>query len=492
MAKGRDVYAAKRRKLRRYRVFTGFIFLVLFVYIIGYLGVFLSRPSISVEAVNYGSVDVPTSLHGIIVRDETVVKSKEAGTPSYKYSEYERVKNGSLVCSIAKGNDTQNIEDQLREVDEDILETQKSKEDISLFKDDLDRISKTITESFDSAAYKLSTGNFSDVYAIKNNIQTQIDLRNQIWFTENAQSKSSLSGEKQNYEDQLGQQSDSYTAPASGIISFKVDNMEDVLTPDTIGNIAAEQTKMTVKPEYISKVLAVTADAPLFRLVKSNVWYIASYIPNDIAADFNEGDKLTIYTTLDDNELSTNVEISSIDRGDNESYIVFKSNEKLIDFIDIRTMDFKIKRDEYSGFKIPNEAIVEKVFLKIPKDCVMDSLGDESVIVRNGDKDTLTTIKISAADDENYLVQQDFANLKVGTVLVKGTGADASTYTISDVSTLKGVYVANSSVAEFTVINVLARNNEYSVVDSDDQYGLKVYDKIVSDAKTVEDEESVN
>ena len=76
MAKGRDVYAAKRQKLRRYRVFTGFIFLVLFVYIIGYLGVFLSRPSVSIEAVNYGSVDVPTSLHGIIVRDETVVKSK--------------------------------------------------------------------------------------------------------------------------------------------------------------------------------------------------------------------------------------------------------------------------------------------------------------------------------------------------------------------------------------------------------------------------------
>lgn len=102
MAKGRDVYAAKRRKLRRYRVFTVVIFLVLFVYIIGYLGVFLSRPSISVEAVNYGSVDVPTSLHGIIVRDETVVKSKEAGTPTYKYSEYERVKNGSLVCSVAR------------------------------------------------------------------------------------------------------------------------------------------------------------------------------------------------------------------------------------------------------------------------------------------------------------------------------------------------------------------------------------------------------
>ena len=117
---------------------------------------------------------------------------------------------------------------------------------------------------------------------------------------------------------------------------------------------------------------------------------------------------------------------------------------------------------------ISGSIFLKKVFLKIPKDCVMDSLGDESVIVRNGDKDTLTTIKISAADDENYLVQQDFANLKVGTVLVKGTGADASTYTISDVSTLKGVYVANSSVAEFTVINVLASNNEYSVVDADD------------------------
>jgi hypothetical protein len=54
------------------------------------------------------------------------------------------------------------------------------------------------------------------------------------------------------------------------------------------------------------------------------------------------------------------------------------------------------------------------------------------------------------------------------------------------------VYVANSSIAEYVIVDVLGSNSEYSIVKADDQYGLKVYDKIVSDAKSVEEDESVN
>lgn len=488
----RDIHVKKRKKNRKPVVVTALTFTVLFIYIAGYAIAFLSKPSVSIETVNYGTIDVPEALHGIIVRDETVVRSTESGTPSYRYSEYEKVKANSVVCTLRTSDDAEKIEEHIREIDEDIIEAQKAKQDISIFKDDIERISRTITETFDAAAYKITGGSFSDVYALKNNIQTQIDLRNQIWFTENAKSQSALSGEKATYENQLSQHSSSYTAPSSGVLSLRIDNMEDILTPEGLDSIAAEQTKMTVQPEYISKVLDINEGAPLFRIVKSNTWYIAAYIPNDIAAGFKLGDRLVIYTNADDVQLEANVEVYKLEQGENETYTVFKSNENMIDFMDMRTMDFKIKKDSYKGFKIPNDAIVEKVFLKIPKDCVMESLDETSVIVRNGTEDKLVQIKISAADDENYLVQQDFGALKLGTVLVRGTGENSGVYTVSEATTLKGVYVANSSVAQFTVINILAGNSEYSIVDAEDQYGLKVYDKIVSDAKTIEDEESVN
>jgi len=483
-----EIYDAHVKKQGRYRIITVITFAVLFVYIIGYLVVFLNRPSASIETVNYGSIDVPETLNGIIIRDEAVVRTAEGGTPTYKYSEHERIKKNAVVCEVRDSDDARLIEKQIREIDEDILEAQKSKQDISIFKDDIKRISENITENFDSTVYKFSGGNFREVYALKNNVQTQIDLRNQIWFSENAKNNSALSGEKKAYEEQLGEHSSSYTAPYSGILSLRVDNMEDIVTPANMNSIVPEQTKMTVKPEYISKVLDVDADAPVFRIVKSNVWYVASYLPNSVAAAMEVGDTLEIYTLDDDKELSTNVKIHNIEHGDNESFVIFKSNEKMLDFIDIRTMEFKIRQDAYEGFKIPNEAIVEKVFLKVPKDCVMESLGEYSVIIRGIEQDTLVPVRISAEEDDYYLIQQDFANLKLGTVVVRGGGV----FTVSEVSSLKGVYVANSSVAQFTVVDILASNSEYSVVDAEDQYGLKVYDKIVSDAKTVSDEDSVN
>ncbi len=50
-----DPYARKRKRYRRYRMLTVITFAVLSIYLLGYLVAFLSKPSVSVEAVNYGT-----------------------------------------------------------------------------------------------------------------------------------------------------------------------------------------------------------------------------------------------------------------------------------------------------------------------------------------------------------------------------------------------------------------------------------------------------
>ena len=48
-------------------------------------------------------------------------------------------------------------------------------------------------------------------------------------------------------------------------------------------------------------------------------------------------------------------------------------------------------------------------------------------------------------------------------------------------------------MASYAVVNVIGQNSEYSIVKpSSSSYGLKVYDKIVSDAKSVTDDEALN
>ena len=49
----------------------------------------------------------------------------------------------------------------------------------------------------------------------------------------------------------------------------------------------------------------------------------------------------------------------------------------------------------------------------------------------------------------------------------------------------------NKGYADFKQINILYQNEEYSIVKSNTQYGLTVYDYIVLDATTVDEDELI-
>ena len=54
------------------------------------------------------------------------------------------------------------------------------------------------------------------------------------------------------------------------------------------------------------------------------------------------------------------------------------------------------------------------------------------------------------------------------------------------------MYNINKGYADFKQINILYQNEEYSIVKSNTQYGLNVYDYIVLDAASVEEDEIIN
>ena len=64
-------------------------------------------------------------------------------------------------------------------------------------------------------------------------------------------------------------------------------------------------------------------------------------------------------------------------------------------------------------------------------------------------------------------------------------------YAISKKASLIGVYNINKGYADFKQINILYQNEEYSIVESNTQYGLNVYDYIVLDAKTVNEDDII-
>lgn len=468
-------------------------FTLLFVYLAGYLLAFLNKPSIGVEKVAYGTIDVPAVYKGLIVRDEVVVQSDRTGQPVYNYPENERVKRNALICSIKNVETTKIIEDEIEKIDRDILKTQRNRSDLSIFKEDISLIESRIDNAVASYTYKFIGNKISDVYGLRTQVENQLNKRNEIWLLENTDSLSALTEEKSQYEAQLADNISSIRTEYSGILSLYVDGFEDKLTPDTLDSITEEQLKMEIVPELISKSKAIEAGQPAFKIVRSNIWYIAAYVPNEAAKDWVVGDVKVINTSTGDEDVEVQMTIERLDVGSSKTYCVFRTDKSAVDFLGLRTVDFTVSGDIYKGIKIPNAAIVEKTLLKIPATCVQESLGEKGVMKRvTGQGDIFVNIVISARDEGTdtgegyYYVLQDFDNLRLGDVILQGTGENAVPYTISEVSTQQGVYVVNSSVAKFTVIDIVGQNNNYAIVKTDESgYTLKVYDSIVSDAKNV-------
>ena len=165
----------------------------------------------------------------------------------------------------------------------------------------------------------------------------------------------------------------------------------------------------------------------------------------------------------------------------------------MITFAMDRYIDLELELDEVRGLKVPNSAIVKKDFYLVPEDYVTSGAGNSSGFIRRTYlEDGSESTEFISADIYNNvdgMLYIDTAVLNSGDILIKPDSA--MEYTVSDRDTLTGVYNMNKGYADFTNIEIIDSNAEYSIVSSTSQYDLQVYDYIVLDGDGVNDNDFV-
>lgn len=317
-----------------------------------------------------------------------------------------------------------------------------------------------------------------------------MDQRNQIWLTENVESLSQLTEEKNIYEEQLAKSMSSLTASEAGVLCLSYDGLEEKYNPE----MAADITKKEIgnaKTEYISKAKNVAKGDTLFKIVESNNWYIVAYLPNTVTATWQQDHYVMLNAMTEEENFQLRSLIESMEVGEKETKVVLSCYAHMEQFIEDRTVSFSLESEIVEGLKIPNDAIVEKSLIRIPRTCVTESMGSEGVLLVKGEKTQFMDLPIVTSDDEAVYIEPDEAGLKVGDIVLQGTGESATQYTVSELKPHAGVYVANSSVANFVVIEILEQNQEYAIVGTGSIVGLQPFDTIVSDAKNIEEGQSI-
>ena len=176
-------------------------------------------------------------------------------------------------------------------------------------------------------------------------------------------------------------------------------------------------------------------------------------------------------------------------------------NNSMVRFADLRYIEVEFMVDDEAGLKIPNTAIVEKDFYLIPKAFLVEE-GDEQGFLRevydeNGQASAeFVNMTLYSEDEEYYYVDPRETDsvtgeekLPIGSYLILTDSQER--FQVGMTGTLQGVYNINKGYTQFRQIKILSQNEEYTLVEEGTSYGLTVYDHIVLNGETVDEDEII-
>lgn len=439
------------------------IFAVIFIYIVICVFMYFTQKHIEAHQVKMGSLSTNNIYKGIALRDEEIITADQAGYVNYYAREGERVGVGNLVYTL---DESGKLADYLNT---EVSGTTLTTKDLSELKTEI----LGFVNSFDPEY-------FSTVYDFKYNVQgTVLKLANAN-ILENIDSIN-RSG--------ISELISFCNAPDTGIVVYSIDGYEDM----TIEQLTKESfdTKSYEKTQLISNELIASGD-PVYKLSTNEDWSIVIQTDEAKAEELLEAEYVKVKFLK--NQQTSWGEVSSYTNENGETFVKLTFNNSMVTFCTDRFIDIELILEDETGLKIPNSSIVEKEFFIVPKEYVTQGGNGSNygVLKETYTEDGTATTEFvettiyNETETEYYL---DDMVLRIGDYIIKPESTEK--YAISKRGSLTGVYNINKGYADFKQINILYQNDEYSIVKSNTQYGLSVYDYIVLDATTVEDDEFI-
>lgn len=340
----------EKEKKKKKNIIMNVVFLIIIIYIIYAVYLIVKTPTDTIT-LKTGTLTVEESATGYIIRDETIVKGN-----SYKNGIYQIVAEGvraSKNQTIFRyyGKNESELQSKIDEIDVKLQEAMKEEENTIISTD-----IKTLESQIDEKLQELK--NTTDVQALaeyKKEI-SEIMIKKAKIAGETSQSGSyikKLIEQREEYEEELLEGSEYMTAPVSGVVSYRVDGLENVLTTDSFDKLTAESLEqLDVKTGKI-----VSTSNENAKIIDNFGCYIATVLDSDTAKKTEEGDSVKI-TLSSGSEIKANV-YSIKTEDDGRVIVIFKISTLSEELISYRKISLNITWWSYSGIKVPNSAILD-------------------------------------------------------------------------------------------------------------------------------------
>lgn len=465
-----------KNKIRKYRKPLNLnigmlIFAVIFVYVVVCVILYFQTGHIVRYEVKKGSLATNNIYRGVVVRDETVVNTENAGYVNYYANEGERVAAYDLVYIV---DETGRLNEELESIN--LGENVLSEKELMEFRSELVNFS----HGFDREE-------FSGVYDFKTSLGNTVKKLASVNMLESIDRINTGSG--------IANIVSRCYAPKTGVVSYWVDGYESLTADQVTEEVFDKKLYEEKKKQLLGNTLLERGDVA-YKLSTNEKWSVVIPVESsERGAQLEEEEYIRVKFLK--NQYESWGEVKLLHNGDGKHYLQLTFTNSMITFSGDRFLEIELLVNEDTGLKIPVSAIVDKEFYLIPEAYVMPEGNNgkgqvlRQYVMENGEiSSKLYEISLYSYDKDTKEYYVDATILDEGNILLKEDGQE--TFMVSRRATLTGVYNVNNGYADFRQINILAQNDEYAIVKANTQYGLNVYDYIALNADSVHDDQFIN
>lgn len=340
----------KKQKKNQNLIFVviSIIIIVLFYFVINIVR-FFKQPADTVLIKN-GEVIKYEEVTGYIIRDEEIIDtSSYSGTAKANYDDAVRVAKGTEVVTYMS-KEEEKIKSKIEKVDGKIQEAMENKE--TIFSND----AKALDSEIEIYLYSSIKGN-SDVYSIfeqKKLINEKIEKKAKIVgdLSPVGSQLKSLIEERTSLEKQLNDSEKTVKTNKAGLVSYRVDNYENVLRPTSISKLTIEELeKIKIASNQI-----VPLNTNGVKIINNFECYIA--VPMDSEESKNAKLNDNVYLRFDNTgDTLVNATVEYISDEEDAKLIVFKINTNVEELTKYRKIDLDVVWWRDKGLKVNKDAI---------------------------------------------------------------------------------------------------------------------------------------
>ena len=324
------------------------VLLLILIYIIYTIYLLIKQPT-DIFTVEEGKLYQEETVIGYVIRDEQVVKGEnyKNGISPIK-AEGERAAKDENIFRYYSANED-SLKEKIANLDtkiQEVMVNDKSlgSSDMKLLENQIDEKMQNIRNVTDVTKLEEYKKEINDLVTRKAKIAGDLSPKGSYL--------NQLIEERKNYESQLNSGSEYVKAPISEIVSYKVDGLEEVLTPDNFSALSKEYLESLNL--QTGKIVPTSEESG--KVINNFYCYIATITSSQEAKNAEVGKNVKV-------RLSNNVEVSAqitniVKENDEETLIILKLEKEIEELINYRKISFDLIWWNDTGLKVPNQAIV--------------------------------------------------------------------------------------------------------------------------------------